>query len=161
MRIAILVLAWGSSFGVGLRTIETARADTGDDATAVTYYGAWVLASDAAAIALVSGGSWAKDDRLVGIGAVTYLAGGPLVHLAHGNAKGAETSAGLRFGLPVAAGVVGLGAGQAVCGDVCGFRLGVYGAGAAALVAALVDATLLAEKEAAQEVFVPLVGGTF
>jgi hypothetical protein len=83
-----------------------------------------------------------------GAGGVTYLVGGPVVHLAHGRPGAALGSAGLRVGLPLVGGLISL---AAYCGDgggeLCGLAV-LPGAVVGALGAIAIDASLLSwEKE--------------
>lgn len=126
------------------------------------WYGWQALAVDGAAAALGLGGlallssddsqGYEERERLAGLmalgGAVAYGVGAPAIHLLHQRPWQALGSLGLRAGLPVLGGAVGLGA--ATCppatGDYgnCGLPELLMGAIAGTLVAVALDASLLA-----------------
>jgi hypothetical protein len=105
-------------------------------------YGLWVAGIDAAGLVL----SLATENGSFLAG--SYLLGAPVVHLFHGNFKGALGSFGLRTGLVLGGMLVGTALDQ--CGDgnydLCGVEGLVYGGLAGAGAALLLDWFWLAEK---------------
>ena len=113
------------------------------------WYGYQTLLADAGALAVLVAGV-AAHDRGTGQGiqiaaGAVYVVGGPLVHLAHGRAQASLGSLGLRVGVPLAGGLIGIGVAALAPDDdgdeyVVGTALGVLGgaAGAVALDAMLV-----------------------
>lgn len=89
---------------------------------------------------------------LPGFAALTYVFGGPVVHLAHGDLEKAGASLGVRLGLPFGGALVGLTAWSAVNGgtchqELCGLGIllfGGIGAGVGAIGAVAADAAALA-----------------
>jgi hypothetical protein len=66
------------------------------EATTTHYYGLPMAAMDAASIGLFLGGAAGNDGGLVGLSAVSFSFGPPLVHLLHGHPKRALASLGIR-----------------------------------------------------------------
>jgi hypothetical protein len=91
----------------------------------VRWYGWQTLVADGGAVALFglaagfAGGNGNATTvaaaGLIGLGA--YLAGGPIIHAAHGHPGKAGVSLALRVGLPVLAWAVGFGLGSNSCHD--------------------------------------------
>jgi len=86
------------------------------------WYGWQTLVADAGAVGLFGLAAFAGGDRdstaavAVGlIGLSTYLAGGPIIHAAHGHSGKAGISVALRVGLPVLAWAIGFGVGSNSC----------------------------------------------
>jgi hypothetical protein len=142
------------------------------------WYGWQTLIADAAAAGILAGGlasSGQTESALLWTSAVTYASAGPLVHVAHGDSRGAGISLGVRVGAPLGGMVVGLGVGlliggvfgatqpQADCGPgpaLCpppavelGLLGGVLGAvigmSAGLIAAPIVDAALLTYEDEA------------
>jgi hypothetical protein len=82
-----------------------------------TWYGWQILLVDAGSFFLVLEGSGlsgqaasrGEGQALAGLALLGYLGGGPTVHWAHGHVAKGFGSLGLRAGLPVAGGLLGLG----------------------------------------------------
>lgn len=131
---------------------ERARAG-GADAVELHRYGWQVAAADGVGVAFLVGAFGSDSPSLLVGSGVAWGLGGPLVHLAHRNYRGAGLSLGLRVGLPTLG--VALGAligsdsssssectGPEACWDLDlgpGFGLGVLGL----LSAQVVDWTIL------------------
>ena len=86
------------------------------------WYGWQILLVDLASTAAIVGGSVAAQDGGTAIaipivGGAGYLAGGPLVHLAHGEGDRATRSALLRAFVPLGAGALGAGLGALSAGS--------------------------------------------
>lgn len=131
-----------------------ARADDG-----VARYAEQTIAADAVALGLVLGGHSTEHGLARDTGIGLGIGGAPLVHLAHGNGRGAATSLALRVTLPLAAAWLGnklaphrvcftpTDASQPVCeaerrmpsGTVVGLALGMAAV-------SVIDATTLAKK---------------
>lgn len=76
----------------------------------------------------------------------TYVAGGPIVHAAHGNWVRALGSAGLRMGLPVVGVLLGAALEDCTSGDFCGARGATIGLSTGIGVAVAFDAAVLARE---------------
>ncbi|MBK9036838.1 MAG: hypothetical protein IPL61_37245 [Myxococcales bacterium] len=135
-------------------SVDEARAD------AARWYGWQIIPADAAADAAIVAGRNHGGAVLAGV--IVYIAGGPIVHMAHDEWNRAGLSLGARLLGP------GLGAlaGSATCTDGKG-RGGclyptVVGLAIGALVAQIVDPAVLAYDDAGAAA-VPLVrfGGSF
>jgi hypothetical protein len=139
----------------------TARAEAlaGDELVAAQAPGGWygwqLMLVDLASTAAIVGGGVASQDGGPAVaipiaGGVGYLAGGPLVHLAHGERDRAWRSTLLRAFLPLGAGALAAGVGALAAGsgssDVCSSKRacgaalgGVVGFGAGMLAAMVAD----------------------
>ena len=123
------------------------------------WYGWQILLVDLASTAAIVGGSVAAQDGGTAIaipivGGAGYLAGGPLVHLAHGEGDRATRSALLRAFVPLGVGALGAGLGalsagsgsneicasKRACGAAFGALLGVSAGMLTAMVADWVTA---------------------
>jgi hypothetical protein len=130
---------------------------------ATEWYGWQTLLADGASIGLIIGGGVATGSgsnssigsMLSTVGSLGYLIGGPIVHLANGRPLPALGSLGLRAGLPVGGGLVGILVGLAACdrssgGDfgsgLCVVALGALGFVGGAIAAIAADAAWLARK---------------
>jgi hypothetical protein len=72
--------------------------------TETTWYGWQTLTADALSIGTV----FATQGDAATVGFVGYLAGAPIIHAVHGNVAKGGGSVGLRIGLPVVGGGIGL-----------------------------------------------------
>lgn len=115
--------------GVASTSAGNAHADDSE------WYGYQTLLSDGLAIGILVGTGKTDHNDLALAGLAVYVAGAPIVHLAKGSASRAAKSLGLRVGLPLAGGVVGLALGgdglEALGGAAMGTLLGVISAIAA------------------------------
>jgi hypothetical protein len=95
-------------------------------ATRTTNYGWHVFAADAASWVVMSAASDGDSEGLVNVASLGMMLGGPIVHLAHGNNRGAGYSLLARTALPLGGGLLG----AAACDDDDGFDcLGKIGVG--------------------------------
>jgi hypothetical protein len=85
----------------------TARADDRDKES----YAGSLLAADGIGWLLTIAGAGKDSDAVSYLGLATVAAGGPLVHILHGNPGSAAISLGLRIGLPIG----GVALGSALC----------------------------------------------
>jgi hypothetical protein len=128
------------------------------------WYGWQLLSVDGGAVALgvASGAAYGGDGNSEALGgalllsaAVGYAAGGPVVHLIHHQNWQALGSLGLRAGLPIVGGAMGLG--SATCppptGDYgnCGAGGLILGTAAGVLLAMVLDDSLLAWEPQRQD----------
>jgi hypothetical protein len=112
-------------------------------------YRGQIVGVDAAALGLVVVGA-AGGNGAAGLGALTYVFGGPIVHLAHGNGERAGQSLAMRVGLPLIAGYIGYKMEPECRGDVCGEDqvVGMLAGGLIGIVtASVLDATYLGASE--------------
>jgi hypothetical protein len=135
-------------------------------ATRTVSYAGQTLASDGAAILLTGGGllvsgKWgntsagnAGAEALLIVGLTTYALGAPIIHKFHHEGWGSSLkSLGLRVGLPVGLGLIGVAigyAGDSRSNDEYGWAAAVLGFGGAILggvAAVTLDAVLLAHEE--------------
>lgn len=119
MRYTLLILCMVSSIAHANPTAPPGRVTPpGDDVTpalspvtvgpadheTVPSYRWQIVAADAASVVLLYA---AQYERTLEVSGVTYLGGGPVIHLAHGNPGRAATSLALRVGLPLLGGMIG------------------------------------------------------
>ncbi len=151
-RRLVLALALATSGGAGAAAEPPPARIGSDEAPATpsagTWYGWQIFLADAAsatAFYLSVQGDSAAGATLAGAG---YLAGGPVIRLAHGDGPGAGASLVRRLLFPPAAGLVfGLvgaatssGKGSEFCGEGCAVGiLALVGAGAGAAAAMVYD----------------------
>lgn len=123
--------------------------------THVRWYGWQTLLSDGGAFALMLAGT--KTSSMEGLtiaGGLVYALGGPAIHDAHGHTGKALGSLGLRILLPVIGGVAGDGIAAHDCAPgtwLCGLNGVGPGMLAGAGIAALIDATVLANEDVPDE----------
>lgn len=136
-------------------SIVTFLASVGPKAArADEWYGAQNLAFDGVALGLATTAVFTpRTPRkvLLGLSLGTYLVASPVIHGAHERPAIAVAALGLRIGMPLALGIVGLGIGAA---DGQGFEGvgtalvgGVLGVALGALTAMLIDDAALARRE--------------
>jgi len=101
-----------ASFVVAL-IVGTSIPARADSPATTRRYGFELAAADAAALTITAVASTSRGDRGA-IASVSLFTFAPLVHLAHGNRHGAETSLGLRLALPAIGAVAGLVGGAAI-----------------------------------------------
>lgn len=117
-----------------------------ESVTTTERYGYQIAMADGAALlsafAIEHGGGGA----MIGI----YLAGGPIIHFAHGQLGRGFLSFGLRVGLPYLGMMAGAAEADRSCADsdefLCGLGDIVLGGAIGALTASVIDWTLLARK---------------
>jgi len=80
--------------------------------TAAEPYRSQVLAVDVTSLVVTGAGLAGDAPAGIFLGVTGLVIGSPIVHVAHGNEGRAAASLGLRVGLPVVGGVIGLG----ICG---------------------------------------------
>jgi len=157
LRLAIVALCCTSS----LPTFADEKRDSPEDS-----YRAWTFAVDASAAASLLGSYYSQGDtskRLASAGTVVFLAGTPLLHLAHHRPWSAAGSLAMRVVLPLAG--VGLAKAMVPCGALdegaCADRRhasDAIGIGVGVAVAMLIDSALLARgDEPAEPSIVPTV----
>ena len=131
----------------------------GQDSTQPTtkrqWYGWQTLLTDAGSLLLIVAAAESDDSGGYALaGAAGYLAGGPIVHAAHGHAGKAWGSLGLRAGAPLGGALVGLAIGSAsagdCAGDLCGLEALAFGAvgfiiGTGAAI--VIDAAVIANED--------------
>lgn len=136
-------------------------------------YAGLTLSSDGTAAGLALGGLSPisnKNETVIALGALLFVAGAPSIHLIHGERGKALGSLGIRIALPLIGVLVGerLGPGDNVCatheGDGGGCppratRGQLIGAGIGAAVAIAFDAVLLARTRVSDPGIAPHVGG--
>ncbi|MCA9676441.1 MAG: hypothetical protein H6708_09785 [Kofleriaceae bacterium] len=131
-----------------------------DAPTRTERYGVQILAADVALFATLAVAAKAEVDDSVGsLIALGYFATGPLIHLKHGNTRGAVRSMAARALLPMGGALVGmvLASNNRCDGDLCGLEVvgGMAIGGAVGMASAMVlDWTVLGKTE----VEAPVVG---
>lgn len=111
-------------------------------------YVSHVLLADAVALTTLVVGLKKESGPVVAAATALYLAGGPVVHLAHGRRRTAGASFGLRVLAPLVTGALVGSAMYLVDRRDLTFVVGAGIGGTAALIAApILDATLLARQE--------------
>jgi hypothetical protein len=101
---------------------------------------------DGVAISLTTWALSSQNSSAGWLAAATYLAGGPIVHLAHDRPLRAAGSLGLRLALPIIGGLIGSKQGHC-SGDVCGSDQTGFGVFTGVVAAAVVDSLWLAEGD--------------
>ena len=150
MRTPILVALIAASTATAARAAEPAPAPSltapAPETTRVNFGGQIVLADVSTLVLATVVAQKTGDGHLF----LAYPLAAPLVHVAHGDGRGAMGSLALHAGLPVAGAFLGFAVNRAGCGSgefMCG--LGGFGIGGlVGLVSAtLIDATYLAHVE--------------
>jgi hypothetical protein len=144
------------------RVVESAPVMQTESAGATEWYGWQTLLADGAALSLVVGGASLQSNKtaqtgggLLAVGgALTYVLGGPIIHVVNERALTGLASLGLRVGVPVGGTLLGAIGGSAVCRDssgnwICALVGGVIGFSVGILGAVIVDASVLARKPVA------------
>lgn len=171
LALALVLATAGSAEATvepGAEPVSTPVATSTPAEPASAWYGQPILVADVAALGLVLTGLASSRSSptaakvLVLGGLATYGLGGPIVHLAHDNPGRALGSVGLRVGMPVVAGLIGIAVEKSSCQPaewfcgVAGMTLGGL-AGIAGAVA--VDAAVLAWAPRADVKVAPMLGG--
>jgi hypothetical protein len=118
------------------------------------WYGWQTLTTDGAAFTLAVAVAAVNEGGkpVVGVTALaTYLAGGPIVHAAHGNWGRAFGSLGLRLGAPIAGAFLGAALEDCRGGDFCGFSGAAVGLVVGMGTAIVLDAAVLAREKVIEE----------
>lgn len=147
---------------------ESARAQSNPSLMASSWYGWQTLTTDGASILLTlmalrssDSSSSTTANTLGWLSVGTFVAGGPIVHFAHGNAGKGLGSLALRVGLPIVAGGLGAMVERTQCsgGDFCGLGGAFLGGLAGVTGAIVIDSTLLSyQRVPAHAGSVPMVG---
>jgi hypothetical protein len=106
-----------------------------------TWYGWQTLIADALSIGVAA----ATQGEAATVGSIGYLAGAPIIHATHGNLGKGAGSVGLRFGLPVVGG--GIGVAISSCNGLhgyCGLEAFAVGALSGMGAAIAIDSAVLA-----------------
>jgi hypothetical protein len=137
------------------RVHESAQAPGNPSRMTSTWYGWQTLTTDGAAILLSVMALRSNDtpssniaNTLGWLSVGTFVAGGPIVHFAHGSAGKGLGSLALRVGLPIVAGGLGAMAERTQCsgGDFCGLG-GTFLGGLAGVVGTIViDSAVLGHE---------------
>jgi hypothetical protein len=115
-------------------------------------YGWQILIADVASVGTLFAGSAAHEGLAVGVGAFSYIAVSPAIHLAHGEVGRGLGSLGLRLALPLAGMYVGS---AASAGELDGAGAGML---AGVATATLLDAAFLARESRRRETPAVAVG---
>ena len=118
------------------------------------WYGWQTLATDGAALTLAVTVAAVNDRNKATLGfaaLAAYLAGGPIVHAAHGNWGRAFGSAGLRVGAPIAGAFLGAVLESCHGGDYCGASGAAVGLVVGTGMAIALDAAVLAREKVIEE----------
>jgi len=160
-----------SCFGAVIFAAGSARAQSADVPANANdtvpkkshWYGWQTLATDGAALSLImvgtaegAGDFWERNETAENItraGAVTYLLGPPVVHVAHGRPLAGLGSLGLRAGAPTIGWFAGAGLGRCPAWDVYGSCSDAIAAGVflGYATAVTLDAAVLARESAPAE----------
>jgi hypothetical protein len=123
-----------------------------------SWYGWQILIADGAALGMLVGAGAAHNnaDPVLALSGVTYALGGPIVHWAHLHGGMGVASLGLRLGLPVGLGFLGVALGLAIDGGKRGFESASLVGGALGFVigfptAIALDAAVLAREDVEDE----------
>ncbi|HSO40490.1 MAG TPA: hypothetical protein VLT33_48520 [Labilithrix sp.] len=119
------------------------------------WYGWQTLLVDGASLLVLPAVAMTSDSAGGGLLLVAgggYLLGGPIVHLAHGEVARAFASLGLRAGLPLVGGFVGVAAAKENCrGELCGLGGAFVGAALGMVAATIIDPAALAYEKVEDE----------
>lgn len=141
-----------AAFAVAAVLFAGATASAADSAER-EWYGGKVIGADAAAIGLFAGAGAADSAALASVAGGVYALGGPIVHIAHDRGQTAAGSLGLRVGLPLGTGLIGilasnlfLGAASGVVGAFDGLQWFAAGALVGAAGAMVIDWFVLSHR---------------
>ena len=126
------------------------------------WYGGQTLGVDGVALALFAlgaangGSNPSTATSLMVTSGITYVLGGPVIHIAHGRYGTAAASLGVRLAAPVVGGAVGgvagavlFGAASNSTGALIGGATGaIFGLGTGVIVASVLDSAVLAHRTA-------------
>ncbi|MFO0639960.1 MAG: hypothetical protein U0183_12160 [Polyangiaceae bacterium] len=130
------------------------RAEAEADEPAREWYGYQTLLVDVAGIGMTIGSAGGGYPLAIA-GLATYVAGGPIVHAAHGHGAKVAIDLGIRLGAPTAGLLTGAligcaGGCRGDLGGLAGVVGGVFGAGIGVVTAIVIDAAVIAREPAEQ-----------
>lgn len=119
---ALLLFSLAVGLKAGAAEVSPARPSPAEVHATGEWYGWQIMLADLGVIGALAGGgvlsSVSRDFAFIPIiGGVGYFAGGPLVHLGHGNPGGATKSLLLRLAVPFGAAALGVGVGALASKD--------------------------------------------